>query len=173
MYLRQWNHEFLIQSSLDTGDQVVDNFFGTPNEAQKDRKTRGYTPNDKIEFNKLFDSQANDTKCGKSCQFSKKKVFEKKQNKELIKELKRHGIHTKSGKKSVLRTLLKSHYEEHGLDVSNLPSWFLNSSFYIHFWVGYITYECWNVCKYSLKKHDFFTRVCSKNRILSKIEVFT
>ena len=48
--------------------------------------------------------------------------FEKKQNKELIKELKRHGIHTKSGKKSVLRTLLKSHYEEHGLDVSNLPS---------------------------------------------------
>ena len=89
---------------------------------RKTEKQEVIRPNDKIEFNKLFDSQANDTKCGKSCQFSKKKVFEKKQNKELVKELKRHGIHTKSGKKSVLRTLLKSHYEEHGLDVSNFPS---------------------------------------------------
>ena len=119
----------------DTGHENLDQSAGAMRKAfnllsraiqmKKRRKTEKQEvirPNDKIEFNKLFDSQANDTKCGKSCQFSKKKVFEKKQNKELVKELKRHGIHTKSGKKSVLRTLLKSHYEEHGLDVSNLPS---------------------------------------------------
>ena len=40
MYLRQWDHEFLIHSSLDTGDQVVDNFFGKPNEAHLGKAQR-------------------------------------------------------------------------------------------------------------------------------------
>ena len=81
-------------------------------------------PNDKEEFNKFFEAQSNNTACGKSCIYSKAKVFEKQKCRELKKELRKHGIHTKSGQRGVLRSLLKTHYAEHGLDTEGLASWF-------------------------------------------------
>ena len=86
----------------------------------KNKKVEVIRPTDKKQFNKFFEPQSKEHHCGKSCMFSKPRIFAHQNCEALRKELRRHGIKTNSGKKQLLRALLKEEYDRHGLDVSNL-----------------------------------------------------
>ena len=119
------DHEALDKS--ETAKRKAFNLLNRASEMKKRSKSEKMIvtrPNDKKLFNKMFESQSqpNAEKCGRACKFSKIAVFEKKKTSDLKEELRKHGIYPKTSKKKLLRSMLKAHYKEHGLDVEGYPS---------------------------------------------------